>query len=891
MDTALQTPARPAAREFACYRCHAPATAGQVPDSVRRKHCLDCAALASITLQPSPERRAPAPEALRNGPAWPVAHQYTPDDTLWYHQAEGIQQLLNGSNTLIATSTASGKTLVFQSYVLHTLGTNPEATAIVLYPTKALANDQNNRWKEACRLAGMSPDTIGQIDGNVDTRFREGILSSSRVVIMTPDVCHAWLIRRSKAPAVHNFLAGLRTIVIDEAHTYEWVFGSNSAYLFRRLASAAADAGNTTPPVYVAATATIENPQDHLRKLTGQKFALVSEEQNGAPKHHRKLLHLPTQDTIDQKQLEVAKLIVSIIDADPESQVIAFCDSRQGVERIVQLVDRPNTVLPYRSGYRSDDRRDIEDRLKANTIRAVVATSALELGIDMPDLSYGIQMDLPPSRKQFHQRLGRIGRSKPGTFVLLAPPDTFSSLGDTLSGYYAKHVEPSQLYLNNEFISFAQALCLKDELHARNKPTHITPAHCEWPVNFQRSLREANQSPPDHLAPVAQASAKKPPHHAYSLRTTGEDNLAIIEAPAQGQGRERTYEIGDISVSQAMKEAYPGAIYRHRGHPYRIKAWGRRKETRDPYITASRIPETSDRTRPLIREIVHIDPNEDNIIAQRYDEGPIGCIAELMATVTQSVEGYRTISNYRGRRPEEVLYYRDMASRDRNMSRKQRQYTTTAVLIRINEDWFSGLAQLPTFRREELAQALRRQLAYERSIAIQDLSATGTNITVATPQGSYLAEDAIVIYDNIFGGLGLIDHLYTNMEDYADALAATKPGPDQESFLITPETVENFNRWLNLIPETEAGHLPPPTTANWWRVLAPNSKTQAIDEEGYPVDATVASHLWQDQVVYILQTEDGQAQTTENHLPTKATNLEWTLWQPSTGRYQPFSQE
>ena len=891
MSTALQTQQRPNSNKRQCYRCHNPATAGQAPDSVRRQLCLECASLSALTLPDSPESRAQAPEAILASPAWPVAQQHTPNNTLWAHQSKGIELLLNGENTVIATSTASGKTLVFQTHVLHQVCTNPEATAIVLYPTKALANDQNARWKEACRLIGLPPDTIGQIDGNVDSRYREQIITTSRIIIMTPDVCHAWLIRRSRSPAVHNFLAGLRTIVIDEAHTYEWVFGSNSAYLFRRLASAAADAGNNTPPIYVAATATIEQPQEHLRKLTGQLFSLVSEDDNGAPKHKRRLLHIATGDSIDEKQHSVATLIVSIIDADPEAQVIAFCDSRQGVERIVQIADRPHTVLPYRSGYRAEDRKDIETQLKENTIRAVVATSALELGIDMPDLSYGIQMDLPPSRKQFHQRLGRVGRSKPATFVLLAPPQRFITVGDTLAGYYSKHVEPSQLYLNNEFISFTQALCLRDELHARNQPTNQLPEHCEWPPNFRKSLREANQAPPDHLQPIAQASANRPPHHAYSLRTTGEDNLAIVETPSQPNSRERTYEIGDISVSQAMREAYPGAIYRHRGHPYRIKGWNRRKDSKEPYITANRISETQDRTQPVLRHIIHLDPNEDTILADRYDEGPIGCIGQLMVAVTQSVEGYRTISHYRGRRPEEVLFYRDMMARDPGMTRKQRRFTTTAVVIRINQEWFKGQGAMPSHYREELAQALKRQLSYERSIAIQDLGATGTNIVVATDQGAYLADDAIVIYDNIFGGLGLIDHLYAELPKYAQALAASQADPENETILLSPETVRNFNDWLSLVGETDHGELPKPTIDDWWRVLAPNTTTHVMSEDGVPISATVTGHMWDEQVVYVLQTQDGQVQATENHLPTKASNLEWKLWRPATGHYQDFSQE
>ena len=558
MNNTLQQPQPTAHTGPTCYKCGGPATAGNAPESVRRKICIDCTALATLNVPPATERRLQAPQALIDSPAWALAAPHTRDQTLWLHQSAALRHLFDGENTVVATSTASGKTLVFQAYVLHRIVTDPEATAIILYPTKALANDQEGRWKESCRNMDLPQSTVGKIDGSVATMHREGILRESRIIIMTPDVCHAWLTRRSTAPVIRRFLAGLRAIVIDEAHTYESIFGSNSAYLFRRLASAAADTGASTGPIYIAATATIEAPADHLRKLTGQIFTVVEEADNGAPKHPRKVVHLPTGSTIDERQMAMANLIVNIIDADPDAQVIAFCDSRQGVERIVQIVDRPDSVMPYRSGYRPEQRREIEVRLRNNSIRAVVATSALELGIDMPDLSYGIQVDLPPSRKQFHQRLGRIGRTKPGTFIVLAVPDRFSIHGDTLQGYFNKPVEPSQLYLNNEFISFTQALCLKDELDARRQPSLMAPNHCEWPTTFQASLKYANGTVPEHLASVARASADRSPHIVHSIRSTGEDNLSILETPPGDNPRAKVQEIGDISVSQAMQEAYPG---------------------------------------------------------------------------------------------------------------------------------------------------------------------------------------------------------------------------------------------------------------------------------------------------------------------------------------------
>ena len=202
---------------------------------------------------------------------------------LWLHQAESLGALDRGENVVVATATASGKSMVFQAWTLHGIKASAEPTTLVFYPTKALANDQKRRWLEACELVGLPRETVGKINGDVGVNQRDPIIRGARVVIMTSDVCHAWMTRRVDSPAVREFLSRLRTIIIDEAHVYEDVFGSNAAYLFRRLAIASVNAGNAKPPQFVAATATILSPEEHMRKLTGQGFAVVDESRNGAP--------------------------------------------------------------------------------------------------------------------------------------------------------------------------------------------------------------------------------------------------------------------------------------------------------------------------------------------------------------------------------------------------------------------------------------------------------------------------------------------------------------------------------------------------------------------------------------------------------------------------------
>ena len=564
-----------------CKRCGGPATAGEIPWEKGRGWCLACGSAASLEIPATKERRGPAPVDMVQGPAWEMTRGAGTGGELWLHQAEALGALSRGENIVVATSTASGKSLVFQAWALHGISSSSDPTTLVFYPTKALANDQERRWLEACELVGLPRETVGKINGDVGMNQRDPIISRARVVIMTPDVCHAWMTRRADNQAVRDFLARLRNVIIDEAHVYEDVFGSNAAYLFRRLSIAAVNAGNLSPPQFVAATATIRSPEEHMRKLTGQEFAVVDESRNGSPRHPRQLLHVPLLIGQGTAEEQLAALVGAIIENDPDAQVIAFHDSRQGIERVARLIDRPD-VLPYRSGYNPEDRRRIEEKLQKNQIRAVIATSALELGIDMPDLNYGVNLYLPQSRKQLLQRIGRVGRSRPGTFVILAPDDQFSQHGESMQTYYQEAVEPSNLYLDNEYIAFQQALCMVSEMKSQNTDAMSPPSQCTWPSGFSEALRNAHGRAPRHLDDMLQRSAQTEPHFAYGLRNSGEEKLAIHEVEPDSRARGRKIE--EIEVSVAMREAYPGAVYHHQGRSYTVRRWGRDRETRAPYI-------------------------------------------------------------------------------------------------------------------------------------------------------------------------------------------------------------------------------------------------------------------------------------------------------------------
>lgn len=297
-------------------------------------------------------------------------------------------------------------------------------------------------------------------------------------------------------PTVLEFVRSLSTLILDEAHTLEGVFGSNFAFLVRRLMAARNflsrnGAQNTSPLQFVAATATIQNPKEHLKRLTGAKFAAITHEEDGAPQCERLVAHVACPEG---KESEVAKYVhENLLRKGRDGSFITFVDSRKRVETLAKRADGTKDekdslstaeVLPYRAGYEADDRRAIERRLRDGTLRGVVSTSALELGIDFPSLRVGLNLGVPPTRKAYRQRLGRVGRRGPGVFVVIAPHNAFEMYGTSFHEYHKMSVEPSYLYLDNRFMQFAHARCLAVELESLGAPSK-TPTRVAWPDGFR----------------------------------------------------------------------------------------------------------------------------------------------------------------------------------------------------------------------------------------------------------------------------------------------------------------------------------------------------------------------------------------------------------------------
>lgn len=193
---------------------------------------------------------------------------------IFRHQKEALSQFLQGEDVCLTTGTASGKSLVFYAAGIETLVRDQRTKVIAIYPLKALAKEQEERWKAALEAAGLPP-VVGRIDGSVQVTERESILRSNRVVLFTPDVIHAWLLSSLGSKAVREFLAGLGLVVLDEVHTYTGVVGSNVAFVLRRLLHAANELGSGATLRCIGASATVANPEEHLRQLFSRSFRVI----------------------------------------------------------------------------------------------------------------------------------------------------------------------------------------------------------------------------------------------------------------------------------------------------------------------------------------------------------------------------------------------------------------------------------------------------------------------------------------------------------------------------------------------------------------------------------------------------------------------------------------
>uniref|UniRef100_A0A7I4DT40 Uncharacterized protein n=1 Tax=Physcomitrium patens TaxID=3218 RepID=A0A7I4DT40_PHYPA len=517
---------------------------------------------------------------------------------LYTHQAHGVNAVRNGRNIVVATSTASGKSLCYNVPVLEELTNNPNACALYLFPTKALAQDQLRALRELFGEKGSSIG-LGVYDGDTNHDLRLRLRDSARLLITNPDMLHVSIMPCHRQ--FERFLSNLKFVVVDEAHAYRGVFGCHTALILRRLRRLLHHLYGAEPN-FIVCSATVANPREHAMELVGLREVDVIQG-DGSPHGEKTFVFWnppivfmpPYADRKNKRHKPSAKLDRGVIPhaqtrrASPLVEVssllaemvqhglrcIAFCNTRKSVELVHNhtreilketaptLVD---TIRAYRAGYTAESRREIEKDLFGGRLRGVAATNSLELGIDIGSLDATLHLGFPGSVASLWQQSGRAGRREKASLSVYV----------AFSGPLDQHFMKAPQKLFNEPIENAQV----DASNRQVLEQHLMCAAVEYPIHIEHDkifLGSGTQSGimklvnegllGRHPTNGPQDSSwhyighEKSPSQGVSIRAICTEKYTVIN--------QTTNEvIEEVEENKAFFEVYEGAVYMHQGKTF-----------------------------------------------------------------------------------------------------------------------------------------------------------------------------------------------------------------------------------------------------------------------------------------------------------------------------------
>ncbi len=495
--------------------------------------------------------------------SWPIAEALSRAgiERLYEHQAEALIKAFDGP-TVITTGTASGKSLCFQLPTLEVLSSDRTARALYLYPTKSLAQDQARSLHRFGLTKSIRPAIY---DGDTPRNERTAIRKRSNLILTNPDMLHVGILPHH--PAWGDLLANLAFVVVDEAHVYRGVFGSHVGNVLRRLRRAAAIHGSM--PRFLLASATIANPVELAEKLTGlTDFNVV--DRDAAPRASRRTA-MWNPPLLDEQLGVRGSALAEAADVFSEliaggARTICFMKSRKGVELILrhardrldpELAER---VAPYRAGYTPAQRQDIQRRLTSGELLGVVATDALELGIDIGELDAAVCVTFPGTVASLKQMWGRAGRRGRGLAVYIAGEDA-------LDQFFCRHpedfigrpVEAAILDPGSSEIYAEHLLCAAHEAPLTEQDDEILGPQWREHANVLTNaglLRE-------RATGFVLRHADDYPAARVTLRSASADSFVLIDA-SSGE------VLGTIEAGRAYSTVHEGAVYLHLGRAYQV---------------------------------------------------------------------------------------------------------------------------------------------------------------------------------------------------------------------------------------------------------------------------------------------------------------------------------
>ena len=485
----------------------------------------------------------------------------------WAHQVEAATHARDGRHVVIATGTASGKSLAYQLPVLSALSEDRRATALYLSPTKALGADQLRSVREL----GVEDVRPAPFDGDTPMQERDWVRAHARWVFTNPDMLHRGILPSHARWA--SFFRRLAYVVVDECHGYRGVFGSHVALLLRRLRRVAAKYG--ADPVFVLASATVSDPAASASRLVGVPCVAVTDDRSPQGARTVALWEPPLLPELSGENgapvrrsagAETARIMTDLVVEG--ARTLAFVRSRRGAEltalsarHALAEVDPslPARVAAYRAGFLPEERRALEQSLANGTLLGVASTNALELGVDIAGLDAVVVAGYPGTLASFWQQAGRAGRAGDSALVVFVaqdnPLDTY--LVHNPSAMLDKPVESTVIDPGNPYVLAPQLACAAMELPLTEK--------CLADFGGQVARRVLDDLTADGILRKRPTgwfwTSRERPHASVDIRGSGGEQVAVVEADS---GR----MLGTVDPGAAFTTVHPGAVYLHQGTSY-----------------------------------------------------------------------------------------------------------------------------------------------------------------------------------------------------------------------------------------------------------------------------------------------------------------------------------
>ncbi|RMY46451.1 hypothetical protein D0865_09278 [Hortaea werneckii] len=498
-------------------------------------------------------------------------------ESLYSHQTEAINALHEGQNVIVSTSTSSGKSLIYQIPVLHQLESEPQTRAMYIFPTKALAQDQRRSLKDLLSyLPGLEQVMCETFDGDTPMSERNTIRDEARIIFTNPDMLHLTILPQEEA--WRSFLQNLRYVVMDELHVYNGLFGAHVALIMRRLRRICAAVGNRKVK-FISCSATVANPEEHMRTLFGLEEDVTLVDFDGSPSGRKEFLcwNTPFKDPGDPTSgrgdtfAETARLFCQLILRGV--RVIAFCRVRKQCEVLTTAVKAElhslerdevmNRVMAYRGGYTAQDRRKVEKEMFDGKLVGIIGTNALELGVDIGSLDAVLTVGFPYTIANLRQQSGRAGRRNKDSLSVL--------IGDCFPTDQYFMQNPDEIFTkpNCELqVDLTNMLVLEGHIQCAAHEMPIRPDEDDKYFGKQLSEICEERLRKDDLGFYHTDERFLPhPSRTVAIRDTEESHFAIIDTtPGHGY-----VVLEELEASRAFFTIYEGGIFLHQGRTYLVK--------------------------------------------------------------------------------------------------------------------------------------------------------------------------------------------------------------------------------------------------------------------------------------------------------------------------------